>query len=299
MSWTRGSNSGTAGGGDTVSNTASSGSSSQTTNSSSTTTQNSSSQTAGSKSVQNMTPESLASLQVLIAQLMAGGTPEQRAESAQREYEINAARTLRQGYSKEAAFADAQGAQAAQMRQAMEQLLPSIVRAAEGAGASQSSMRALLLNDAQQRAADSSALLGLQAATNYGNISSNVTGILEALTRQDSSVTNALLQALQISKGAVENSQWAESQSGSSTTNQSGTSTTTGNTSQQQTASTGQRTGGTPSTQSASYTGPVMQSPTQLSDAAWSQLMKSTGSNNASELASYIGQRGGWSNYQF
>jgi hypothetical protein len=140
-------------------------------------------------------------LTALIKQLASGGTPEQLAEAARRLQEINAVRQQRGDYSKQAAFTDAQGAQSQQSRLALEKLIPSITRAAEGAGTSGSSMRALLLQDAANKASESAAALGLKASVDYGNISGGMNQVLEALTRQGNPITDSLLKALEISKG--------------------------------------------------------------------------------------------------
>lgn len=142
-----------------------------------------------------------AALQALIKQLLAGGTPEQQAEASNRIQEIQNLRNLRADYSKNSAMADAEGAAAQQSRVAMEKLLPSINSAAEGAGTSASSMRALLLQDAANKAAESAAALKLKAGVDYGGISSNLSGVLANLINVDSPVTRALISALQISKG--------------------------------------------------------------------------------------------------
>src|SRR5574337_153288 len=172
----------------------------------------------------NMTPEQLAALNGLISQLLGGGTPAQAQDRAARLQEIQNVQALRGGYSKEQAFADAQGAMNQQLRASLEKLLPSIVRAAEGAGTSQNSMRALMLQEAAQQAADSAAGLGLKAAVDYGGLSGNFSQVLEKLTQvQQDPVTQALLEALGIAKGSVQNmtsSKTGES-SGSSFTNSS------------------------------------------------------------------------------
>lgn len=178
----------------------------------------SSTQTTNS-STQNMDPQSLAALQLLIQQLMGGGTQQMANDMAARKGEINKVTQQRAGYSKDAAFSDAQGLMAQTMRRVMEQLVPSISRAAEGAGASQSSLRALLLQDAANKAAESSAAQGLNAAVQYGQIGANLSQVLEALTRPDNTVTNALLNALSIAKGAVTNTQGVTNTVGQTQTN--------------------------------------------------------------------------------
>ena len=192
------------------------------------TTSNQTTNSSGSSqtSTRNMDPASLAALQALISQLMGGGTQQMAEDRARRQQEIQSVQNQRGQYSKDAAFGDAQGAMSQLLRQAMEQAMPSLVRAAEGAGTSQNSMRALLTQDALTRSSESAAALGLNAATQYGGIASNLSSVLEQLTRGDNTVTEALLNALNIAKGAVSDS----------TTNTTGTQTTSGvqNTAQNQ-----------------------------------------------------------------
>lgn len=160
---------------------------------------------------------------------------------ARRQQEIQANQGFRSNYTKEAAFADAQGAMAQLLQQSMEKAMPALVRSAEGAGASQNSMRALLTQDALNRASQGAATIGLEAAGNYGQVASSFSQILEALTRPDTTVSDALLQALNIAKGAITNTQ--SSTVGTSVTNQSGSSNT--NTSQNSNSQTNQSGGQT------------------------------------------------------
>lgn len=139
-------------------------------------------------------------LKVLLEQLLSGGTAEQKAAQANINQEIATNRGARADYSKSAAFADAQGAINQQQRLALEKLIPSLVRSSEGAGTSQSSMRALLLNDAANKAAESASALGLKASVDYGNISSNLGNILSGLVK-GTPVTDALLKAIDVGKG--------------------------------------------------------------------------------------------------
>lgn len=169
----------------------------------------------------NMDPSSLAALQGLIQQLLGGGTREQAANKAQRQQELNKTGALRDQYTKAAAFADAQGAMNQFLRQAMEQAMPSLARAAEGAGTSANSMRALLTQDALTRASEGAAALGLNTAAQYGTVGANYSSVLERLSQADNSVTEALLGALNIAKGAVTNSTTTGSSSSNSTTNTS------------------------------------------------------------------------------
>ena len=201
-------------------NSSGSTSGSTTGNSSSTTTNNSNTKT--NSVTNNMSPQAQAALNLLIKQLMSGGTPEIQQQRAVRDNERNTVEGIRQGYSKEAAFGDAQGLIAQQMRRALESMLPSINRAAEDAGSSGGALRALLLQDSANKAAESSSALGVQTAVQYGGISSNLSQVLEQLTRIDPASTTALLNALNVAKGAV-----STTNSNSSTT---GTQTTVGQT---------------------------------------------------------------------
>ena len=161
-----------------------------------------------------------AALDALIQQLMSGGTPEMKRQRAVRNDEITDVRQQREGYSKQAAFGDAQGLIAQQMRRALEQMMPSISRASEDAGSSGGALRALLLQDAANKAAESSSALGVKTAVDYGNVSSNLSQVLERLTQVDSSTLQGLVNALGVAKGAsvTSNSTTVENKVGSSAT---------------------------------------------------------------------------------
>lgn len=190
---------------------------------------------------QNMTGSSLAALELLIQQLLGGGTQDMAQQRAERQAEINNVSQTRAGYTKEAAFNDAQGLIAQTMRQSLEQLIPGINRAAQGAGTSQSSMRALLTQKAAENAAEAAAAQGMTAAVNYGNINANLSNVLEVLTRPDNTVTESLLAALNTARGAVQN------------TTTTGTSTT--DTVGQQTQNTTGQSNTNTNQNSSSYTG--------------------------------------------
>lgn len=172
--------------------------------------------TSSSTSSQNMSGSSLAALELLIQQLLGGGTQEMAQQRAQRQGVTNQTVATQAGYTKEAAFNDAQGLMAQTMRTTLESLLPGINRAAAGAGTSQNSMRALLTQKAAEEAAQAASAQGLNAAVQYGNLNSNFASVLERLTTPDNSTTNALLQALNTARGAVTSS----TTSGSSITDQ-------------------------------------------------------------------------------
>lgn len=150
-------------------------------------------------------------LAALLQMLQGGGTPEFQRSQQQRMTEINRNRATQGQFSKEAAFADAQGAINQILRQAMEGNVATLTRSAEGAGTSQSSMRALMTQDALTRAAESGASLGLNAATAYGGVSNQLAGILEGLTRPDNSNIEALLATI---KSIQDATQTTESEAG-------------------------------------------------------------------------------------
>ncbi|EDO29126.1 predicted protein [Nematostella vectensis] len=230
----------------TVSNASTSGTKNDTT--SSTQVQQGTQTTSGT----TMGPEALAALNNLIAQLLGGGTQQMAQDEATRRGEINTVQANRAGYSKEAAFADAQGLIAQTLRQSMEQLVPSITRAAEGAGTSGGALRALLLQDAATRSSQAASAAGVNAAGVYGNVNASLSNTLEALTRPNDAVTNALISALNIAKGSVNNS--TTNTSGVTQTTGTGSSNSTGN-SQESKISQPITTSGRPDT-SISYYGP-------------------------------------------
>ncbi len=172
-----------------------------------------------------MSSANQAALERLIQQLMSGGTPEMKQQQATRNSEISTVRNERDNYTRDSAFADAQGLISQQMRRTLESMLPSINRAAEDAGSSGGALRALLMQDAAQRASESSAALGVQTAVQYGGINSNMSQVLEALTRVNPQATEALIQALNVAKGATSTSQTSSTTTGNqNTTSQNQTS---------------------------------------------------------------------------
>lgn len=191
-------------------------------------TADSTSHTNSSTNSVNMDPGSLAALQGLIAQLASGGTDNMKQDRATKVTEIGTLQRDRQGYSKEAAFADAKGLMAQTMRQALEKLMPGINSGSLGAGASQSSMRALLTQKAAENAAENASAQGLTAAVNYGNVSNGISGVLERLIAQQDPAAAALINALNVAKGAVTSSTTSSDTTGSVVTN--GTTTNNGTT---------------------------------------------------------------------
>jgi hypothetical protein len=182
------------------------------------------------QTTKNFTSAQEAALNALIAQLSRGGTPEIQQQRAQRDALVASTQNQQSQFTKENAFADSQGLVAQQMRRALESMLPSINRAAEDAGSSGGALRALLLQDAANKAAESSAALGVQTATQYGNLSTNFAQVLEALTRSDPKATELLVQALGVSKGGTQTVRGTTNTVGSQTTNTTGSAVTNGTT---------------------------------------------------------------------
>lgn len=141
-------------------------------------------------------------LSTLLQQLAAGGTPSMQQAAGARTSEIGNLETQRAGFSKEAAFADAQGLIAQTMRQALEKLIPSINTGALGAGASQSSMRALLTQRAAENASQQASAEGIKAATNYGQVAGGISEVISRLLSVQDPSAELLIRAIGASKAA-------------------------------------------------------------------------------------------------
>lgn len=152
---------------------------------------------------QNMDDQSLAALQALIKQLAGGGTNEDKERLSSIRSEIGANQAQRGDYSKGAAFHDAEAAAAAQMHNALKQLLPTITAGIDSAGTSGSAMAALLSTEAAEATSRNAAQLKLDAAVNYGQIANQASGVIAELLKIDNPVNRQLLEALNIAKGAV------------------------------------------------------------------------------------------------
>lgn len=216
-------------------------------NSNSSSSSNSTQNTAGSKSTtsnsttttknKNMSDSALAALDNLIAQLSKGGTPQDQQRWKQIQAEITANTLQQQKYSKESAQYDADTAAKAAQYEALQQMVPTISAGIDSAGTSGSAMAALLAQDAADQAARASAQLQLDAMISYGQIANQASGNNVELLKIDNPVTQQLLAALDIAKGAVtestqttkasESSRWNESTVASSNSNSSSNSTTT------------------------------------------------------------------------
>lgn len=216
-------------------------------NSNSSSSSNSSQRNVGSKSTtsnntittknKNMSDSALAALDQLVANLSKGGTPQDQQRWAQIQSEIRANTLQQQKYSKESAQYDADTAAKAAQYEALQQMAPTISAGIDSAGTSGSAMAALLAQDAADQAARASAQLQLDAMISYGQIANQASGNSVELLKIDNPVTQQLLAALDIAKGAVtestqttkanETSRWNENITTSGSSKSSGSSTTT------------------------------------------------------------------------
>jgi hypothetical protein len=144
-------------------------------------------------------PEALAALETLIRQLQAGTTEGQK-QQAERNAEITRVRGLSRDYSKGAAFLDAENAVNQALRKAQEANMPAIVKSIQGAGTSSSSMQGLLAQRLATESAQAAGALGAKQAVDYGNISANLAGVLEGLTRVNDIGTDNLIKALDLTR---------------------------------------------------------------------------------------------------
>lgn len=170
--------------------------------------------------------EQMAKQQKFVAEggVSRGGTADQRDITDARLLEIQRNRETQGDYSKDAAFADAKSLTDYFTRVLSEQQMPGILRAAEGAGASQSTVRALLTNDAVARASEGAAKVGTEISAQYGNINVGLANVLEELTRQDpNSISNQLLEALNIAKGIEQTGSQGQVSNKTGVTNTTGT----------------------------------------------------------------------------
>lgn len=156
------------------------------------------------------------------AGVIQGGTEQQKQTNADRQTEIQRDRAQQDKYSKDAAFSDANFLINKAIADALQQAMPGITAASEGAGTSKSSMSALLQEKAAIKGATEGGALGAQLAVQYGGISNQLSATLEALTKQDpNSPAALLLQALQAGKGMITSGVTSSNQS--ATTQKSGT----------------------------------------------------------------------------
>lgn len=202
--------------------------------------QNSSSFT--SENISLLSPANQRALDTLIQQLLGGGTADQKQSAADRRLIINVVQDLLQQYTKQQAFSDASGLMALNLRKSQEANAPAIAKSIEGAGTSASSMQGLLASNLANDSALAASALGAEQAKAYGGIQTNLSSLLENLSRPDNTIITALTNALSTAKGANVKRTLSTDSNQSSSQSQSGQSTTLINGGYQggQTASVGQ-----------------------------------------------------------
>mgnify|MGYP000894218893 CR=1 FL=1 len=162
--------------------------------------QNSSSFT--SEDISLLSPDNQKALDTLIQQLLGGGTADQKQSAADRRLITNVVQDLLQQYTKQQAFSDASGLMALNLKKSQEANAPAIAKSIEGAGTSASSMQGLLASNLANDSALAASALGAEQAKAYGGIQTNLSSLLENLSRPDNIILSALTNALSTAKGA-------------------------------------------------------------------------------------------------
>ncbi len=187
---------------------------------------------SGNSTTTALDPNSLKTLEQFITQLMSGGTANQKGEIQKRDAMTQFVTNLLGLVSPEQANADAQGLMSQQLQRSLEQQMPALQKAIEGAGTSASSMQALIANRIAQDSAQSAAALGGEQQKAYAQSRAQLASLLEAFTRPQNTVENTLVQALNALKGAVTNTNSTRYSSNNSSQNTTGQSNSTTNSQQ-------------------------------------------------------------------
>lgn len=138
------------------------------------------------------------------APIIQGGTATQKQQQTERKTEIDRNRQQQRSYSKDAAATDANALIQKAITDALEAALPQITAGLEGAGTSRSTIAAGLTQKAALKGATEGAALAANLGAQYGQINTQLSGVLEALTRSDPNSPEAmLLNAIVGSKGLV------------------------------------------------------------------------------------------------
>lgn len=136
--------------------------------------------------------------------ITAGGTKETMQASKDIQNEIATVRSARDGYSKQNAIKDSSAFIDKASRELMDKTMPILTGAIEASGTSGGAVAGLIQNDAVARAAENAAALGVNAAVEYGKISNDQSQVLANLIEKSPVALNALMSALGIAKGAVQ-----------------------------------------------------------------------------------------------
>lgn len=179
------------------------GSSTGTTSSSSSQTGSRTATTKESFQTDNMSAAGRSALDQLLAQLLAGGTEEQRQNLEASLIEQQAQEGLRASFSTERAIELSEGLVQQSIERAMQAALPQLALSAEGAGSSGDALTALLTNQVSRSASVDAAALAAGQVTDFGSLQTQLSGTLTSLIGgRGQGVTDALLSALNVDKGS-------------------------------------------------------------------------------------------------
>ena len=115
----------------------------------------------------------------------AGGTPESKAASGKRSAATDALLNTVQTLTPAAAQAQSQGLVDNITRSILDEVLPQLQAAGEGAGASRSALDQLQLNDVATRIAEKSATVVINAITGFAGAQAGAGSVVERLTASD------------------------------------------------------------------------------------------------------------------
>lgn len=151
----------------------------------------------------NMSAAGRSALDQLLAQLLAGGTEEQRRNLEASLIEQQAQEGLRASFSTERAIELSEGLVQQSIERAMQAALPQLALTASGAGSSGDALTALLTNEVARGASVDAAALSAGQVTDFGSLQAQLSGTLTSLVGgRGQGITDALLAALNVDKGS-------------------------------------------------------------------------------------------------
>lgn len=135
-------------------------------------------------------------LDALLTQITeAGGTPQSQAASGKRAAATDALLNTVQTLTPAAAQAQSQGLVDNITRSILDEVLPQLQAAGEGAGASRSALDQLQLNDVATRIAEKSATVVINAITGFAGAQAGAGQVVERLTASDP-ISNELISLI-------------------------------------------------------------------------------------------------------
>lgn len=144
--------------------------------------------------------EALAILHNYLKEVSNGGTKEYQQQVATRNQALQETQSALGQYTTQKAFEDAAGLMAQNLQVSQEKNAPALAKSIQGAGTSSSSMQGLLAGKIASDAALNASALGAEQAKVYAQTSSQLRGIIEALTKVDPQAETNLLKALDLLK---------------------------------------------------------------------------------------------------